>query len=123
MICNMENFNGMIVCENTGDMEVWHSGTLHIYGEEGTASISIDSTLSINIKFKTESHVPAGRINFNGNGMAMTITCYNFFSALREGPTHPIKIGTYDSHDLYIGLSISTYGENFRLVNYCLLRK
>lgn len=112
----------MNICEKTGKMNVWHTGILHVYEEYGTASINIvDSDLHIYLKFETKSNVPAGRINFNGNGKTMTITCYNFFSALREGPSKPVRIGTYDGKELFIDLSVFTYGEKFRLVHYSLL--
>ena len=119
----MGNWNGMTVVENTGDMEVLYSGTLHIYGENGKANIVIDNSLTVNFVFDTKSDVPTGRINFNGNGTEMTLTFYNFYSAFRGGPSKPIKIGIYDDKDLFISICVLTYKEEYRVVHYCFLSK
>lgn len=119
----MGNWNGMTVVENTCDMEVLYSGTLHIYGEKGKANVIIDSSLTINFIFETKGGIPAGRINFDGKGNEMTLTFYNFYSALREGTSKPIKIGKYDDKDLYVSICVLTYKEKYRLVHYCFLSK
>lgn len=111
----------MIVTEKIGGMDVLHSGSIHIYGEEGYASIMIDNTLTLEFKFKTKKCIPVGRINFNGISNKMTLTFYNFFSSSREGPTEPIKIGSVGSKSLYISLFVFTYKNRIRIINYCLL--
>lgn len=114
----------MIAVEYTGGMEILHSGSIHVYGERGSASIVIDSTLTLDLKFETKGGVPAGRINFNGeNSSRMILTFYNFFGAQREGPSEPIKIGTYESKDLFISLFVFTYKMKYRIINYSFLSK
>lgn len=116
----MIGFNGILIDEKVGDLDVIYNGSVFLYDENHPAVISINRLLTINIEFKQDSSKEIAAINFNGAGHQMNITCYNFFNMLGEGTQTPIKIGELNSRELWISFLVTSYNPNSHLLHYAL---
>lgn len=115
----MIGYNGIQIEEKIGENEVIYSGTLHSHKEYKSVSIVI-SGLTILFEFPTEGDGKKESIIIQGHGSELTIKCMNFANMLGSGPITPLKIGTFNSRELYLSFMVYTYRNDIRLIHYCL---
>lgn len=115
----MLGLNGIQINEKAGDLDIVYSGTIFSYDEDHPAIISINNLLTITIGFKQDPENSGSKINFNGSGQHMNITCYNFSNILGDG-TNPVMIGNLSQRELWISFVVISLSPTSHLLHYTL---